>query len=98
VRNIYGCLQDQVRPMLLRYMENVLVFPAMLAVQSELRAAGVTLITHGFSGNFTDWIFPMAQKIPMYYRFPGTLTHSQLAPGAAAAVRSECKRQQPARG
>jgi hypothetical protein len=58
--------------MLLRYMKNVLVFAALLAVQSELPAAGVTLITHGFSGNVTDWIIPMAQKIPMYYRFPGT--------------------------
>src|SRR6266702_1019041 len=34
--------------------------------------AGVTVITHGFSGNITDWIIPMAQKIPEYYRFPGT--------------------------
>src|SRR5262245_41096623 len=40
--------------------------------RSELQAAGVTLITHGFSGNVTDWIIPMAQKIPTYYRFPGT--------------------------
>src|SRR5256885_6958262 len=72
VRNTYGCLQGKMRHMLLRYVKNVLVFPAMLAVQSELRAAGVTLITHGFSGNVTDWIIPMAQKIPMYYRFPGT--------------------------
>ncbi|PYM10691.1 MAG: hypothetical protein DME18_15755, partial [Verrucomicrobia bacterium] len=34
--------------------------------------ASVTLITHGFSGNVTDWIIPMAQKIPEYYRFAGT--------------------------
>ena len=36
------------------------------------RGASVTLITHGFSGNVTDWIIPMAQKIPEYYRFAGT--------------------------
>lgn len=35
-------------------------------------SASVTIITHGFSGNVTDWIIPMAQKIPEYYRFPGT--------------------------
>ena len=32
----------------------------------------MTLITHGFSGNVTDWIIPMAQKIPGYDSFPGT--------------------------
>src|SRR5690348_1567907 len=34
--------------------------------------AGVTLITHGFSGNVTDWIIPMAGKIPAYTNFPGS--------------------------
>jgi hypothetical protein len=35
-------------------------------------AGGVTLITHGFNGNVTDWIIPMSQKIPPYSTFPGT--------------------------
>ncbi len=36
------------------------------------RGAGVTIITHGFSGNVTDWIIPMAAVIPDYDLFPGT--------------------------
>jgi hypothetical protein len=42
-----------------------------IAALLESRAGGVTLITHGFSGDVTDWIIPMAQKIPQYARFPG---------------------------
>jgi hypothetical protein len=36
------------------------------------RAAGVTVITHGFNGNVTDWVIPMANKIPQYGSFPGS--------------------------
>jgi len=34
--------------------------------------AGVTVITHGFSGNAQGWVLGMAGHIPGYYRFPGT--------------------------
>lgn len=36
------------------------------------RGAGVTIITHGFNGNVTDWIIPMAGKIPLHPAFRGT--------------------------
>jgi len=63
----------KVRYMPMRYGHKIFVLFALLSVQeSESRAAGTTLITHGFSGNVTDWIIPMAQKISEYYRFPGT--------------------------
>jgi hypothetical protein len=39
---------------------------------SKVLAGGVTLITHGFNGNVTDWIIPMTEKIPPYATFPGT--------------------------
>ena len=34
--------------------------------------AGVTLITHGYNGNVTDWVIPMGDKIPQYRGFPGS--------------------------
>src|SRR5437763_7375298 len=61
--------------MALRWINKAFIFSSLLLLHSpkgELRAAGVTLITHGFSGNVTDWIIPMAGKIPKYYRFRGT--------------------------
>jgi hypothetical protein len=42
------------------------VFPAMA------RSAGVTVVTHGFLGNITDWIIPMLGHVPEYAGFPGT--------------------------
>ena len=38
----------------------------------HLRAAGVTIITHGFNGNVTDWVIPMAERMTAYPSFPGT--------------------------
>ena len=34
-------------------------------------AGGVTVITHGFNSNVTDWIIPMAGKVGGYPGFPG---------------------------
>ena len=34
--------------------------------------AGVTVITHGFNGNVTDWVIPMGDKMAQYRTFPGT--------------------------
>jgi hypothetical protein len=45
-----------------------------IAVASLLRGhgAGVTLVTHGFDGNVTDWVIPMCQRIAQYRTFLGT--------------------------
>ena len=45
----------------------VLVFASTGAVN----AGGVTIITHGFNSNVTDWIIPMAGKVGVYPGFPG---------------------------
>src|SRR5262245_16240725 len=37
-----------------------------------MRGAGVTIITHGFSGNADGWILGMAGQVRSYYRFAGT--------------------------
>ncbi len=37
-----------------------------------VRGAGVTIITHGFNANVTDWVIPMGDKIAQYRNFPGT--------------------------
>jgi hypothetical protein len=38
----------------------------------SVHAAGVTIITHGFNSNVTDWIIPMAGKVGAYPGFPGS--------------------------
>ena len=44
---------------------------AFLATDS-VKAGGVTIITHGFNSNVTDWIIPMAGKVGGYPGFPGS--------------------------
>src|SRR5204862_7151544 len=51
------------------------IFGALaLAVFStrSVTAGGVTIITHGFNSNVTDWIIPMAGRMNGYPGFPGT--------------------------
>ncbi len=51
---------------------------AMVAVAASgmmpvgVRAAGVTLITHGFNGNADGWVLGMARKMPAFPTFAGT--------------------------
>jgi hypothetical protein len=39
---------------------------------SAASGAGVTIITHGFNGNVTDWIIPLSEKMPLHPGFRGT--------------------------
>jgi hypothetical protein len=43
----------------------------LLCSAGSLGAAGVTIITHGFASNVTDWIIPMAGRVGEYPGFPG---------------------------
>jgi hypothetical protein len=43
-----------------------------LGFSTPAPGAGVTVITHGFNGNVTDWVIPMGDKIPQYHSFPGS--------------------------
>jgi len=42
-----------------------------LCSSGSVSAGGVTIITHGFASNVTDWIIPMAGRVPGYPGFPG---------------------------
>ncbi len=49
-----------------------LVSAIALSMAPAAISAGVTVITHGFNGNVTDWIIPLAEAIPGFAAFPGT--------------------------
>jgi hypothetical protein len=48
-----------------------LVAITAIAVCSS-HAAGVTVATHGFNGNITDWVIPMLERVPRDDGFHGT--------------------------
>lgn len=50
----------------------VLTLCLLLAAElSSLRAAGVTIITHGLNSNADDWVLAMAQRVPLHPNFFG---------------------------
>src|SRR5688572_12611683 len=55
-----------------RFLFAVAMLWASLFSAPRVQGAGVTLITHGFSGNADGWVLGMAGKIRGYPQFPGT--------------------------
>lgn len=56
----------------LRLLSVVMAVGGVVPWGSYLWGGGVTLITHGFNGNVTDWIIPMAEEISGHPEFRGS--------------------------
>jgi hypothetical protein len=51
----------------------LLVATVIFACSAPLApGAGVTLVTHGYQGNVTEWVIPMCNRIPSHPGFAGT--------------------------
>jgi len=50
----------------------VVICLSLLGGIHDVLSAGVTLVTHGFNGNVTDWVIPMCNKMAQYRSVPGT--------------------------
>ena len=58
-----------------RRCRELLAFAILLlaaACGMPARGAGVTLVTHGFNGNVTDWVIPMVNALAAHSRLPGS--------------------------
>ncbi len=72
----------------------LLIALALLAGAAASTAGGVTVVTHGFAGNVTDWVIPMCNKMAQYPSFPGSnvtvyqISVTQAAPGVYVATPS----------
>jgi len=53
-------------------LHRFLLLLLLACIPGNCLAAGVTLITHGFSSNVDDWVRAMADEISSYYVFPGS--------------------------
>ena len=54
-----------------RISHTLTIAALLLSCVNLASAGGVTIITHGFNSNVTDWIIPMAGKMISYPGFPG---------------------------
>src|SRR5216110_3155251 len=55
-----------------RLVANLSAIVFAFALATSVTAGGITIITHGFNSNVTDWIIPMAGRMGQYPGFPGT--------------------------